>query len=70
MNETELKYAFGGFVITVVAILQGAAWYIGFDGAVFAFTSLIIGGVVGSIFGFSLKSTKEIPPIISPKKKN
>ena len=42
------------FIISVVAILQGAAWIVGFDGAVFAFTSLIIGGIAGSLFGFSI----------------
>lgn len=54
MNE---KLVFAMFVISVVSVLQGVAWYIGFNGTVFAFTSLIIGGVVGSIFGFSLSKS-------------
>jgi len=44
------------FVIAIIAILQGGAWYSGHNGTVFAFTSLIIGAIVGSILGFSLKN--------------
>lgn len=51
MNE---KMIFGMFVIAIVAIIQGMAWIIGYDGAVFAFTSLIIGAVAGSILGFNV----------------
>lgn len=55
MNEKTLKYIFGMFTIGVVASLQGYAWYSGVDGTVFAFTTLIIGTVAGSILGFSIK---------------
>ena len=48
---------FGMFVIAVVATLQITAWVLGFNGQVFAFTSLIIGGIVGSLFGFSIHKT-------------
>ena len=46
------KYIFGMFVIGIAAALQGAAWALGKNGLVFAFTSLIIGSVAGSILGF------------------
>lgn len=52
MNE---KLIFGMYAITIVAILQGVAWYVGFNGQMFALTALVIGGVIGSIFGFSIK---------------
>lgn len=55
MNE---KIIFAMFVIGVVASLQVYAWHSSYNGAVFAFTSLIIGLVAGSILGFSLK----LPP--------
>lgn len=51
MNE---KTIFAMFSISIVASLQVIAWYCGFNGAIFAFTSLIIGGIVGSILGFSV----------------
>ena len=41
--------------IVCVTALQVAAWVCGFNGQVFAFTSLIIGGVVGSILGFTFQ---------------
>lgn len=47
------KLYFAGFVIGVVAILQGVAWLTGRNGQVFAFTSLVIGGISGAIFGFT-----------------
>ena len=52
MNE---KTIFAMFVIGVVATLQGVAWYVGYNGTVFAFSSLIIGLISGSILGFSFK---------------
>lgn len=56
MNE---KIIFAMFVIAVVATMQGVAWYVGFNGTVFAFTSLIIGAIAGSVLGFSLNSRKK-----------
>ena len=53
LNE---KTIFAMFVIVVVAIIQGYAWYIGVDGQVFAFTSLVIGLAAGSILGFSFNA--------------
>ena len=65
MNE---KTIFAMFVIVVVAIIQGYAWHINIDGQVFAFTSLIIGLVTGSILGFSFRpKTNVIQP---PQSKN
>jgi len=56
MNE---KIIFAMFVIGVVAALQSVAWYIGFNGAVFAFTSLIMGTIAGSILGFSFSLNRK-----------
>jgi len=49
------KKIFAIFVISIISSLQVVAWYCGHNGTVFAFSSLIIGAVVGSILGFSLK---------------
>jgi len=49
MNE---KTLFAMFIIAIVASLQMSAWYMGFNGAVFAFTSLIIGLSAGTVLGF------------------
>lgn len=45
----------GCYIITIVAGIQCIAWISGFNGSVFALTSLIIGGITGSIFGFSIR---------------
>lgn len=54
------KYQFAGFVIGVTGIMQGIAWYSGHNGQVFAFTSLVIGGITGAILGidFGIKKNK------------
>jgi len=49
MND---KTIFAIFFISVVAILQVVAWIMGFNGQVFAFTSLIIGLASGAVLGF------------------
>jgi len=51
MNE---KTIFAIFVISIVALLQMVAWTLGFNGTVFAFTSLVIGLTAGTILGFSV----------------
>jgi len=51
MNE---KMVFGMFVIGIVAGLQVIAWIMGFNGAVFAFTSFIIGGITGALLKINL----------------
>lgn len=58
------KYVFGMYVIAVVAILQGIAWLFNKNGAVFAFTSAVIGGVAGVILGIKLTIDKntQTPP--------
>lgn len=43
------------YVIAIVAALQGIAWYLGYNGAIFGFTSLIIGLTAGSLLGLSFK---------------
>ena len=55
MND---KAIFAIFVISVVAILQVVAWIMGVNGAIFAFTSLIIGLTAGAILGFKFPSSK------------
>jgi len=57
MDEKTLKIVFAMFSIGIVASLQYIAWVNNINGAVFAFTSLIIGGIVGSILGFSLRKS-------------
>ncbi len=51
------KYSFGVIVILVVSAMQLIAWYMGQNGTVFAFTSLIVGLVVGKILDFTFKKT-------------
>lgn len=55
MEDKTLKTMFAMFVISAVTVLQLVAWYLQFNGTVFAFTSLIIGLTAGSILGFSLQ---------------
>ena len=55
MND---KTIFAVFVISIVAILQVVAWIMGFNGGVFAFTSLIIGLTAGVILGFKFPSNQ------------
>jgi uncharacterized membrane protein YqgA involved in biofilm formation len=50
---------FGMFAIGIVAIIQGIAWICGQDGMVFALTSAVIGGVTGTILGFSVNKLVE-----------
>ena len=50
--ELPPKTVFAMFVISIVAFLQVMAWYLSFNGAVFAFTSLIIGFASGAVLGF------------------
>ena len=47
------KTTFAIIVICIVAGLQALAWGLGINGAVFNFTSLIIGAIAGAILGFS-----------------
>lgn len=47
------KLKFGMYVIGIVATLQGIAWITGHNGAIFNFTSLVIGGVAGTLLGFT-----------------
>ncbi len=49
------KKQFALVAICIVSAVQCFAWYGGHNGQVFAFTSLVIGGIVGSILGFSFK---------------
>jgi hypothetical protein len=53
------KLTFAAYVIGVVAILQGAAWYLGYDGTVTTMVSGVILGICGSVFGMEYAKKKE-----------
>jgi len=57
------KTTAGVCMVLTVAGLQTVAWILGKDGQVFALTSLVIGGITGAIFGFSLGLKKEPPRV-------
>lgn len=63
------RFIFGMFVIAVCAALQAAAWYCGINGAVFAFTSLIIGLTAGTLLGFSIDVKKSIETYVEQRGK-
>ena len=50
----EDKMIFAVVVILCATGLQIGSWIMGFNGTVFAFTSLLIGAIAGSILGFSI----------------
>jgi len=54
----EDKYIIALVIIGLCSVTQWVAWYIGVNGQVFAFTSLIIGAIAGSLFGFSIHKSK------------
>jgi len=65
------KLQFGLGVCGIVAVMQGVSWICGHNGQVFALTSLIIGGVVGAIFGFKTgadTTLKKITTLTKPEK--
>ena len=59
MND---KTIFALVCIGVISVSQWIAWYLGVNGQVFAFTSLIIGLISGSILGFSFQKVKNKVP--------
>ena len=46
-------------VMLVMAGIQIAAWILGKDGVIVGLTSLVIGGIAGSLFGFSAALKKK-----------
>ncbi len=52
------KYQFALGITGIVAVMQGVAWLCDYNGTVFAFTSMIIGGVVGTALGITLNFKK------------
>jgi len=52
MNDNTI---FAIFTIGCVTAMQIIAWAVGFNGQVWAFTSLLIGLIAGSILGFKLQ---------------
>ncbi len=65
MND---KQQFGAILIGSVVTLQLAAWILGINGQIWAFTSLIIGLIGGAILGWKKTNAKNktkdntIPP--------
>jgi hypothetical protein len=55
MDEKTTRIIFAMFSIGVVASMQVIAWYFGFNGAVFAFTSLVIGLIIGKVLDIAIK---------------
>jgi len=43
---------FGLIAITIIVLMQLYAWGSGHNGVVFAFTSLVVGSIVGVTLGF------------------
>lgn len=52
------KLTFGGIAIVVVGSIQVSAHACGVNGQVFAFTSLVIGAVIGAGLGIKLTMKK------------
>jgi len=52
--QIDQKTAIGIIGITAVSVIQCVAFLTGHDGVVLALTTTVIGGIVGSIFGFKL----------------
>lgn len=48
----KLLYLFAAYTLSLIAGMQVIAWYLHINGQVFALTSLVVGGIVGAIFGF------------------
>jgi len=69
LDEKTLKYIFSMFIVGIVASLQVVAWYLGLNGTVFAFTSLIIGVVAGSILGFTFNVDRSVKDFVDQQKK-
>ena len=56
MNE---KTIFGIVICCLVTVLQLVAWCMGFNGQIFAFTSLIIGLTAGAVLGFKFPNSSK-----------
>lgn len=48
------KMVFSLICVVVVAMIQIAAFLTGHNGAIFNFTAIIIGAIVGSVLGFTI----------------
>ena len=46
-------------IMLIMAGIQIAAWIMGKDGVIVGLTSLVIGGLAGSLFGFTVGSKKK-----------
>lgn len=45
-------------IIVAIAVVQCVAWALGYDGQVFAFTSAVIGALIGLTFGITINVKK------------
>ena len=56
------KFIFAMYVIGIVTVLQGIAWFLGINGQIWAFTSLVIGVIAGAVLKVSIdvKNKKKV----------
>lgn len=64
----EDKTIIGIIGLICVTIIQCVAWYLGFDGQVFALTSAVIGVIIGYFFGWSKNVQTTITEYIEKNK--
>lgn len=55
----EDKHILAGVIIVCMSCIQIIAFVTGHNGAILGFTSLIIGGIAGSVFGFTVGLKKK-----------
>jgi len=63
------KLTFSGLVIIAVAAIQIAAFVMGHNGAVFNFTAIIIGGIVGAALGITFNIKGSVKEYVKEKDK-
>jgi hypothetical protein len=56
---SNVKYWFAAWVISIVAIMQCVSWILGLNGTTWAFSSLVIGGIVGTMLGIKISKKEE-----------
>lgn len=52
MNKYQCIISVTGLIC--VTVLQATAWYLGYNGTVFALTSTVIGGIIGFTLGIKI----------------
>jgi len=56
MNKYQCIISVVGLIC--VTVLQATAWYLGYNGTVFALTSSVIGGIIGFSLGIKINIRK------------